>query len=84
MSYGLWELASLPQMQERIRQELQTVIPLSEIGQSDNLENLILFNAFLKETLRRWPTLPGPLERITPPEGLVIKGIFIPGGVSLL
>lgn len=69
-------------MQERIREELRQVVPLGEIADAEALESLPLFNSFLKETLRRWPTLPGPLERIVSPEGIVVSDVFVPGGVS--
>lgn len=48
-----------------------------------DLEALPLFNAFLKEVLRRWPTLPGPLERTVPSEGTLLCGLFLPGGTDV-
>ena len=47
------------------------------------LETLPLFNAFLKEVLRVWPTLPGSLERSVPEGGTVIAGVFIPEGTEV-
>ena len=42
------------------------------------LEALPLLNAFLKEVLRLWPTVPGPLERSVAKGGAVIHDIFLP------
>lgn len=43
-----------------------------------SLESLPLLNAFIKEALRMWSTLPGPLERIVPADGMVISGVYLP------
>lgn len=40
--------------------------------------------ACLNESLRLYPPVPGALGRITPPEGAIINGRFVPGNVSLM
>ena len=47
------------------------------------LETLPFLNAFIKETLRMWPTLPGPLERSVTEGGKVICDIYLPEGTEV-
>jgi len=47
------------------------------------LEALSYLTAFLKEVLRLWPTLPGPLERRVTSGGAVIAGKFLPEGTEV-
>ncbi|KAL7003875.1 hypothetical protein EMMF5_006587, partial [Cystobasidiomycetes sp. EMM_F5] len=84
MTYGSYELAKNRQLQDDIRKELHGIAPMPTSPLSCNdLKDLPLFNAFLKETLRRWPTLPGPLERIVPAGGAVICGMHLPEGTEI-
>lgn len=74
-----YEVSKNPQLQNRLRQELISVNEdAQEFPSLKNLESLPLFNAFLKEVLRRWPTLPGPLERSVPEGGAVLQNYFLP------
>ncbi|KAK4047062.1 hypothetical protein OIV83_005625 [Microbotryomycetes sp. JL201] len=84
MTYACWELSRRPDIQERIRDELRTVTDdVNAIPSVKALESLSYFNAFLKEVLRRWPTLPGTLERIAPSMGASISGFVVPGGTEV-
>lgn len=60
------------------------------------MPDLPLFNALTKETLRRWPTLPGRalsptsdradesvLERVVGPGGDVFAGFVLPAGTEV-
>lgn len=73
-----WELARRPELQHKIREELRTVSDTVSFASGKSLESLPLFNGFLKEILRLWPTLPGPLERRVPDGGYTT-----PSGISL-
>lgn len=39
-------------------------------------------HACIEETFRVYPPVPMELNRVTPPEGATIDGIFVPGNVS--
>lgn len=44
-----------------------------------SLSNLIHLNAVIDESLRLHPPVPSGLQRVTPPQGLMVGGTFIPG-----
>ncbi|KAM0791528.1 hypothetical protein ACM66B_005977 [Microbotryomycetes sp. NB124-2] len=80
MTYACWELSRHPDAQSRIRNELKSITDdITATPRLKDLEGLLFFNAFLKEVLRRWPTLPGALERVVPEDGAVVSGHFLPG-----
>jgi cytochrome P450 len=87
MTYACWELAKDPALQDRVRAELLTVAGhpggTDDLLTNKELEPLPYFNGFLKEVLRVWPTLPGPLERIVPNEGADLCGVYLPGGTEV-
>lgn len=57
MTYASWELARRPELQKALRDELRTVAEDVTIWPTGKmLESLPLFNGFLKEILRLWPT----------------------------
>jgi len=78
MTYASWELARRPELQHKIRQELATVSDVVSFPSAKSLESLPLFNGLLKEVLRLWPTLPGPLERRVPEGGATLSGFSLP------
>jgi cytochrome P450 len=40
---------------------------------------LLLLDAIINESMRLWPSVFFPAQRVTPPEGLSVNGHFIPG-----
>lgn len=78
-----YELSKRPELQARLRDELRSCFTTTEWPTFKSLETLPLFNAFLKETLRRWPTLPGPLEREIGADGAMICDFYLPQGTEV-
>jgi len=84
MTYASWELARRPELQKKLREELKTVAEDTVSWPTGKaLEGLPLFNGFLKEILRLWPTLPGPLERCVPDGGAQLCGVPLSAGTEV-
>lgn len=63
----------------KLQQELDTCFPgATELDQS-KLSKMKFLQACINETLRLLPPVPSGLQRMTPPEGLMIGDKFIPG-----
>lgn len=77
---GHWHIMQNATLLKQLRNELVTVWPDLEIQPSLNdLENLPLLTATIKESLRFIPSGVS-LTRVVPPEGAIISGQRIPGG----
>jgi cytochrome P450 len=94
MTYLEWELSRDPNLQAALRKELRSLSSLLRYlpvaGEEDprfpdpkELDALPLLNAILKEVLRVYPPSPALLDRVTPPDGAVIEGYVIPGGITV-
>lgn len=83
MAYIIYELASNPEWQERIRLELKNA-GLSDIRiPYQTLQGLPVLQACIHESMRLHPPVGSGLPRVTPPHGTLIDGVFVPGGVSI-
>ncbi|RAH58924.1 cytochrome P450 [Aspergillus piperis CBS 112811] len=77
----LWYfVARYPDHAERIYQELQTVDPTDHTA----LATLPHLNGFLNEAMRLIPAALTMGTRLTPPEGMVVEGTFIPGNIKVV
>ncbi|KAL2784625.1 cytochrome P450 [Aspergillus keveii] len=86
MSCILWILAQRPELADRLREELKPLVPPSpdELVMDDQIKSLDLLNGVVQEALRMWPPSPSHPTRVSPPEGTIIAGRFIPGGTQLI
>ncbi|PSS12811.1 hypothetical protein M430DRAFT_124452 [Amorphotheca resinae ATCC 22711] len=92
LTYIQWELSRRPSLQSSLRAELLTLSPSFHPTNSQSphplphpqdLSNLPLLDAIVKETLRLYPPTPALSMRVVPPSGTVIDGYSIPGGVEI-
>jgi hypothetical protein len=97
LTYLEWELSKQPAIQNRLRNEVRTLLSVSEMDKIHDsegrlsvvvpafkdLDNLPLLDAVLTETLRVYTPTPGPQHRVVPPQGTTIHGQFIPGGTQI-
>jgi cytochrome P450 len=83
MSYLLYELSCNPEWQDRLRSELQKANVIQSGFSNSSLKDLPVLNACIHETLRLHPPAFSSLPRITPPEGMRIDGLWVPGNVYI-
>ena len=79
--FTTWELASHPEIQDKLHRELVEAFPdPTETLDLENLEKLPFLDGVCREGLRLHAPIPSYLERIAPPGGLDIAGSHIPEG----
>lgn len=76
----LYHLARHPEQAARVRKELSTVVDTADARLLAGLPEL---QAFINESQRLLPAILSFGSRVTPPEGLMLDGTFIPGGVKI-
>ncbi|KAF2108369.1 cytochrome P450 [Lophiotrema nucula] len=81
LSYFLYEMAANASWQEKLRQELEEARVREKGFEYNAIKQVPLLHACVYEVLRMHPGVGIGLPRITPQEGWMIDGIFIPGGV---
>ncbi|KAK3986137.1 cytochrome p450 [Cladorrhinum sp. PSN332] len=87
MTAIIYYLVKHPEHMEKLREELAPLWaerPALATGIApEKLTPLNHLNGVINEALRLLPPVPTNLIRHTPPEGITIGGIYIPGGVDL-
>ncbi|KAJ5180127.1 cytochrome P450 oxidoreductase [Penicillium capsulatum] len=76
---ALFHLAKNPSLAKELQFQLATLPDLS----NDQLARIDLLDALIYETLRLHPVIPSGLQRMTPPEGIMIGKKYIPGDVMV-
>ncbi|QPH02987.1 hypothetical protein C2857_007207 [Epichloe festucae Fl1] len=82
----LFVLAQQPELADRLRKELEPHVPENpdEMVMDDKIMNIDLLNGIVQEALRLYPPSPSHPTRMTPPEGAMIAGRFIPGNTQVV
>ena len=79
-AFACWALADHPEIQQKLRRELFQVFPdASQLDLKASQDSQYL-DAVIKETMRLWPMIPGPLERYLG-NPIEVCGLKIPPGV---
>ncbi|KAI1264321.1 cytochrome P450 [Xylariaceae sp. FL1019] len=81
LTYITWALCKQPQLRDRLVKEVQN---LPEAFSDDDLKHLPFLNDCITEGLRRFPVVPGGLQRSVPQEGSSIGGHWLPGGSTVM
>jgi cytochrome P450 len=75
-----------PHIHSKLRTEIDNGIRdelISAPIRDSEARKLPYLQACIKEALRLWPPVTGILQKIVPPEGDTINGIFVPGGTFI-
>jgi cytochrome P450 len=86
MTFCLFEMAHQPALLERVRREVEALLPdggaeLSESSFEALRDEAPLLNACIFEALRLWPPVPSGLQRTTTTDGMVLPGgMVVPHG----
>ncbi|KAF4340428.1 pisatin demethylase cytochrome P450 [Fusarium beomiforme] len=75
----LFELATNPSQVNKLREEVDKYFSEREHADHTSLQNLTHLNAVIDESLRLHPPVPSGLQRVTPPQGLMIGDTMVPG-----
>lgn len=78
------ELARHPEHLRKLRKELGPYMldPTADVSNQE-IVNLDHLNGVIYEALRMYPPVPTAIPRITPPEGLEIGEVHIPGNMNV-
>ena len=79
----LMELCRHPENIEKLRQETAPYVDAEGHVSNTDLANLDHLNAVINETLRMHPPVPLDMLRLTPPEGLEIGDVHVPGNITV-
>ncbi|KAK0641738.1 cytochrome P450 [Cercophora newfieldiana] len=85
LSYAFYHLAKHQEYQEKLFSEVKTVFGKTIPGEftSSDLSKLELLEAIINETMRLDNPVANNAGRTTPPEGIMVDGTWIPGGVAV-
>ncbi|KAK1954598.1 cytochrome P450 [Colletotrichum sublineola] len=78
-----FELARKPDVYSRLREEIDNFFSKNAKPEHSALSKLPYLQACIDETLRLHPPVPSGVQRMTPPEGMEIEGVFIPGNTII-
>lgn len=79
----LYNLAKRPDLQQQLHEELRVIDFKVGAKNHAQLAKCELLNACIDEALRMHPPIRSGPERMTPPEGLNVGDVHIPGNVRL-
>ena len=74
-------LCQYPEYQKKLYEELSDLPVHENVIDDRHLLSKPCLLSLINETLRLYPPVPGGLQRVTPPEGATIAGLYIPGDI---
>ncbi|KAK0610800.1 cytochrome P450 [Immersiella caudata] len=85
LSYAFSHLAKYQEHQRRLHEEVSAVFGKTIPGEFTHadLANLEFLEAVINETMRLDNPVCNNAGRTTPPEGIMVDGVWVPGGVSV-
>ena len=83
LTYIFYYLAKSPTHIQKLREELGPLLRSDEPFNVQKMQNAKHLNGIINEALRLHPPTPSGGFRITPPQGITVDGVFIPGEVNV-
>ncbi|KAF4626682.1 hypothetical protein G7Y89_g11474 [Cudoniella acicularis] len=83
LTHMFYHLARSPRIFAKLRAELDSFYKPGSETEFKDLQEATYLNGVINETLRLHPPTPSGLQRQTPPRGIIIGSIFIPGNVTI-
>jgi cytochrome P450 len=83
LTHIFYHLAKEPHIAAKLRKELAPIYTPGSETEVRDIQDAKYLNGVINEALRLHPPVPSGLLRQTPPEGLMVGDIFIPGGVTV-
>lgn len=83
LTHMFYYLASDPLQADKLRAELSILMKPNAPFSARDVQNGDHLNGIINEALRMHPPVPSGIFRKTPPEGITVDGVFIPGEVNI-
>ena len=83
LSHTIYHLAVDPTIVEKLRAEIDSLWKKNTPFNVWDFQNAEYLNGVMNEAMRMHPPVPSGVQRVTPPEGVTIDGVFVPGGVNI-
>ena len=77
LTYLFWQLARNPEWQDRLRAELPKSQWTEQLPSYNDVTDLTVLDAVINEALRLHPAAPASLQRVVPPGGRTLNGVFV-------
>lgn len=84
LAFIFYYLAVDPKLVEKLRVELKSLINTKEPFELRDVQHASLLNGVIYEALRMHPPVPSGTSRITPPEGIMVDGVYVPGQTTVI
>ena len=83
LTHVFYHIAADPTHVENLRAEINDTWKENTPFNVWDFQNAQYLNGVINETLRLHPPVPSGVQRITPPEGITVDKVFVPGGVNI-
>lgn len=83
LTHIFYYLASDCSQVKKLRAELSTLMDPNAPFSVNHVKNAQHLNGIINEALRMHPPVPSGVFRKTPPQGITVDGVFIPGDINI-
>lgn len=83
LSGAVYYLLKNPDWMTKLQKELRTAFATDDEITFKSTTQLRVLNAIIQETFRLYPPVPGALPRITPKQGALVAGTYVPGDITI-